>query len=91
MIGLFVQLAIMAIGLAIRLTVLLVVWTVRLLVWTARLLAMLIASILAFVGSRRSSGPTGLSSRTPAAARPGRPLERVPPRWLCLLGMRVPE
>ncbi len=55
MIGLFIELTIVAIGLAIRLTVLLVVWTVR-------LLAMLIAAILAFVESRRSSGPSGLSS-----------------------------
>ena len=55
MIGLFIELTIMAIGLAIRLTVLLVVWTIR-------LVAMLIAAILAFVESRRSSGPSGLSS-----------------------------
>jgi hypothetical protein len=54
MIGLILELTILAIGLAIRLTILLVVWTVR-------LVAMLIAAILAFAESRRSSRPPGLA------------------------------
>ena len=81
MIGLFIELAIMAIVLAIRLAVLIVVWTVR-------LLAMLIAAIFAFAESRRT---VGTRSGTPPGTRPRRPLERDPARRLCLFGMRVPE
>jgi hypothetical protein len=54
MIGLFIELAVMAIVLAIRLTILLIVWTVR-------LSAMLIAAILAFAQSRQSGRPSGVA------------------------------